>query len=63
MPRRGKEKRLEEQILGLYEFAMSYPWPGEWLTGHQDDYAVTEDSLDECSWILLLKSYIRSMLE
>lgn len=29
----GKEKRLEEQILGLYEFAMSYPWPGEWLTG------------------------------
>ena len=42
---------------------MSYPWPGEWLTGHQDDYAVTEDSLDECSWILLLKSYIRSMLE
>ena len=59
----GKEKRLEEQILGLYEFAMSYPWPGEWLTGHQDDYAVTEDSLDECSWILLLKSYIRSMLE
>ncbi len=59
----GKEKRLEEQILGLYEFAMSYPWPGEWLTGHQDDYAVTEDSLDECRWILLLKSYIRSMLE
>lgn len=59
----GKEKRLEEQILDLYEFAMSYPWPGEWLAGHRDDYAVSEDSLDECSWILLLKSYIRSVLE
>ena len=58
----GKEKRLEEQILGLYEFAMSYPWPGEWLELHKEDYAVSPENLEECRWVGLLEDYVRTML-
>lgn len=42
----GNDKRLEEQLLSLYEFAMSYPWPEEWLQEHQKDYDVPEGGLD-----------------
>ena len=34
----GREKVLEEYILGLYRFAESYPWPEEWLEARKLDY-------------------------
>ena len=58
----GKEKRLEEQILGLYEFAMSYPWPGEWLEEHGRDYAVSPETMEQCRWVELLEEYVHTML-
>lgn len=58
----GKEKRLEEQILGLYEFAMSYPWPGEWLKEHGGDYAVSPENIEQCRWVELLEEYVYTML-
>lgn len=36
----GSEKPLMEQMLKLYEFAMSLPWPREWLLERKKDYRV-----------------------
>lgn len=47
----GKEKRLEELILGLYEYAMSYPWPESWLEEHRSDYDIRDAAeLAETPW-------------
>lgn len=58
----GNEKRLEEQILSLYEFAMSYPWPEEWLEEHKKDYDLPKEGLDACGFVRRLKEYIRLLL-
>ena len=58
----GNDRRLEEQILSLYEFAMSYPWPLEWLEEHKRDYDVPEGGLDACAWMEELKRYVRMQL-
>lgn len=34
----GRESVLEQHILDLYTFAMSYPWPEEWLKERKEDY-------------------------
>lgn len=34
----GRETALENHILKLYDFAMSYPWPEEWLEERKRDY-------------------------
>lgn len=34
----GRESVLEGHILDLYTFAMSYPWPEEWLAERKTDY-------------------------
>ena len=41
---------------------MSYPWPGEWLELHKEDYAVSPENLEECRWVGLLEDYVRTML-
>ncbi len=58
----GNDKRLEEQLLSLYEFSMSYPWPEEWLEEHKKDYDVSEDGLDACPWMEELKSHVKRQL-
>ena len=58
----GSDKRLEEQLLSLYEFAMSYPWPREWLTEHKKDYCVPEGGLDACPWMEELKEHVKRQL-
>ncbi|MCR5715456.1 MAG: helicase-exonuclease AddAB subunit AddA [Lachnospiraceae bacterium] len=41
-----KETELEEAVLDLYHYAMSYPWPEEWLRLHQsDDEVANADEL------------------
>ena len=58
----GDEKRLEEQILSLYEFAMSYPWPEEWLAVHRQDYDLSGEALESCDWAEELKGYVNAIL-
>lgn len=59
----GDEKRLEEQILSLYEFAMSYPWPEEWLAVHREDYALSGETLENCVWAEELRGYVNAILQ
>lgn len=41
----GSESRIEEAILRLYHFSISYPFPEEWLEARKEDYKL--DSIDE----------------
>lgn len=60
----GREGRLEELILQLYEFAMSYPFPEEWLKKHRADYDVTSyEELASSEWFACLKEAMRLVLE
>ncbi|MBQ6787349.1 MAG: helicase-exonuclease AddAB subunit AddA [Lachnospiraceae bacterium] len=43
----GSEKRIEEAILRLYHFSISYPFPEEWLEARKEDYKL--DSIEELS--------------
>ncbi len=58
------EKRIEEAILRLYHFSMSYPFPEEWLRERMEDYRV--DSAQELSgkrWFLEALKYIDTVLK
>ncbi len=57
------EKRIEEAVLNLYHFSISYPFPEEWLEERKEDYKI--DSIDELSgkkWFKYLLSYIDTVL-
>lgn len=60
----GREKRLEELIGRLYDFSMSYPFPEQWLTRHQKDYAQTDwEALTGQEWFELLLKEIGGILK
>lgn len=60
----GREDRLEEVILQLYEFSMSHPWPEEWLLAHREDYDISSmEELESGSWYAGLEETVCSVLE
>lgn len=53
---------LEELILQLYHFSMSYPWPLEWLESQKESFRLDSvESLQETEWMKGLLNYIKSM--
>ncbi|MBQ7954624.1 MAG: helicase-exonuclease AddAB subunit AddA [Lachnospiraceae bacterium] len=59
----GKEKVLEEHILNLYQFAMSQPWPAEWLAERRDDYEIADlQELEVKEWAVYLKKHIKLLI-
>lgn len=53
---------LEELILQLYRFSMSYPWPMEWLEAQKESFSLESvESLQETEWMKGLLEYIKSM--
>lgn len=59
----GREKRLEELILKLYDFSMSYPWPRDWLLLHREDYRAKDwEALEKKDWFQTLDGIIRGTL-
>lgn len=60
----GRETVLENHILNLYTFAMSQPWPKEWLLEHRDDYDVTAvQDLVKQPWATFLARHICMLIE
>ena len=58
-----KETILEESILSLYRFAMSYPWPEEWLREHGEDYEFsTAEEIERAPFMKYLMEYTGNML-
>lgn len=47
----GSEKPLAEQILKLYEFSMSFPWPEEWLKACAEETCDTVEELEQSDWM------------
>lgn len=59
----GNDKLLEEYVGRMYEFAMSYPWPEDWISQCKDDYKVTSvTEMEETGWCQYIVRYIRLML-
>jgi len=59
----GKEKNLEEHILQLYQFAMSYPFPEKWLLECKEAYQVDSiEELQQSAWMQDMKSQVERML-
>lgn len=56
----GNDKKLEEYILKLYDFAMSYPFPKEWLCACKEDYAPShKDQFSNAAWMSYVLVHIR----
>lgn len=59
----GSEKRIEEAILRLYHFAMSYPFPEEWLEARREDYRLESlEVLSQKEWFQDALHYMDTML-
>ncbi len=57
------EKRIEEAVLRLYHFSISYPFPEEWLNDRLDDYKIdSADGLSEKKWFKYMVSYMNTAL-
>lgn len=57
------EKRIEEAVLRLYHFAMSYPFPEEWLAARISDYQVENVlELSKKKWFQETLQYIDTIL-
>ena len=54
----SSDKGLEDQILRLYHFSMSMPWPCDWLEHRSHDYDIDEETFDDKKW---LQEYIESV--
>ena len=60
----GKERMLEEHILNLYEFAMSFPWPGDWISRRMEDYRISDaEELMQSDWMQFAMKHIRALGE
>lgn len=60
----SNDKLLEEYIDRLYEFAMSNPWPEEWLKERAGDYSITGVSdIEQSGWCRYLMHYVRTCLK
>lgn len=58
------EKKIEEAILRLYHFSMSYPFPEQWLGERLEDYRISDASaLPDKKWFQCALVYIRTVLQ
>ncbi|MBD5461337.1 MAG: helicase-exonuclease AddAB subunit AddA [Lachnospiraceae bacterium] len=59
----GRESALEEHILNLHDFAMSQPWPEEWLEQRKADYQIRDGAdMEGQDWAVFLKEHLHRML-
>ncbi|MGN0280586.1 MAG: helicase-exonuclease AddAB subunit AddA [Lachnospiraceae bacterium] len=47
----SRDEAVEEVILKLYDFAMSYPFPEQWLMERKKDYQVPEQGVESLPWM------------
>ena len=55
----SSDRALEEYIGKLHGFAISHPWPEEWLKEREEDYKITDVSgLKAQEWVEYLLNYV-----
>ena len=47
----SSDKKVEEYILALYRFAMSMPWPEDWINERAGDYAIGKCDFNELDFV------------
>lgn len=58
-----EDSNLEEMILRLYEFSMSYPWPLEWLEDCRKTYEVENwKQVEDTPWMACLQQEANRLL-
>lgn len=58
------DEPIEDLILQLYQFSMSYPWPEEWLEQRVQDFELTNfKEIEEKAWMIELLRRIQLLLE
>lgn len=57
------DAEVEQMINTLYQFAMSYPYPKQWILECAGSYKKEEDSFEETDWYQALASYLDSQIE
>lgn len=60
----GKESVIEQQILSLYDYAMSNPFPEDWLKERKQDYHFTSlPEVEQSDWGKYLLKHLQNTLE
>lgn len=55
---------IMELLLQLYDFAMSYPWPEQWLEEKKQAFRLESiEEMEETDWMKFLLDYIREILD
>jgi ATP-dependent helicase/nuclease subunit A len=55
---------IEELVLKLYSFSMSYPWPEDWIEEKRQAFAITSlAQMDQTEWMKSLISNIRTIMD
>lgn len=58
-----KETILEQSIFSLFRFAMSYPWPIDWLEEHKKDYEISDiEQLIASDFVQYGRKYLHHIL-
>lgn len=56
--------KLKELVLQIYSFAMSGPWPEQWLKEKSEDFNVsTKEDLNNSNWVKIIQENINLQLE
>ena len=58
----SSDKDIEEYILQLYKFAMSMPWPEDWLNDRGYDYDIEGKEFDELDFVKLCTQQIKDII-
>ncbi|NTV79734.1 MAG: UvrD-helicase domain-containing protein, partial [Clostridiales bacterium] len=60
----GNDSLLEEMILKLYDFSVSYPWPNKWLEQCKAELFIEdENEFENQKWYVFLSKYTRAIIE
>lgn len=55
---------IEDLILQLYKFSVSYPWPKEWLEKRRTEFSIeTLEEMEQSDWMKSLLTYLKEMLK
>lgn len=53
------DEGIEDIVLRLYDFSISYPWPEEWLTQQKEYFGVTDfEQMEQTNWMQRLMEYL-----
>lgn len=56
------DENVEEMIYSFYDFAMSYPYPEEWVKNCAKSYQECADHFEEMEWYQAMKHQVESQL-